>query len=352
MPSNRYRINQRVTISHNTSEVFCTRYSPDGNFIAVGCGDSSIRIFNTKTGESIHILQSGSSVSLPTTCIRFRPSVEAGKTKNVFIASNAGGLVQHFHMASGKCLHTTEEPGNQIYALDYNSDGSMYCSAGRDRCIKLYDEETKTLSTTLSGGFMGFYEPTAPGGHSNRVFCTKFVPHDNNLIISGGWDNTVQIWDIRVGDAVRSIYGPHICGESLDMVGNEVLTGSWRPKNQLEVWDFGKGTKKADVAWGPKGNRFDAPNEAGTYLYAAQFSKEGHGRFIAAGGSGKNEARVFDHQNDDDLIGTITGLTRGVFSVDFSPMVNTFTGVQSFAVAGGDATIRIMDIERVNQEEK
>ena len=38
-------------------------------------------------------------------------------------------------------------------------------------------------------------------------------------------------------------------------------------------------------------------------LYAAQFSKEGHGRYIAAGGSGANEAKVFDHRNENTVIG-------------------------------------------------
>lgn len=44
--------------------------------------------------------------------------------------------------------------------------------------------------------------------------------------MEGGWDNTVQVWDIRVGYAVRSIYGPHICGDALDMDGNTIVTGS------------------------------------------------------------------------------------------------------------------------------
>ena len=34
-------------------------------------------------------------------------------------------------------------------------------------------------------------------GHSNRIFCVKFDPSENNRIVSGGWDNTVQIYDVR-----------------------------------------------------------------------------------------------------------------------------------------------------------
>lgn len=34
-------------------------------------------------------------------------------------------------------------------------------------------------------------------GHSNRVFSVKFDKDDENLLVSGGWDNTIQIWDLR-----------------------------------------------------------------------------------------------------------------------------------------------------------
>lgn len=178
------------------------------------------------------------------------------------------------------------------------------------------------------------YSIDSAAGHSNRIFAAKYVPDDENLIISGGWDNTVQIWDIRTGYSVRSFYGPHICGDSLDIVGNEVLTGSWRPDKQLEVWDFGTGNKIQDIPW------HVTPNQPHCMLYAAQFSKEGKTRFIAAGGSGSNEAKVFDHLSNNAVVGTIAGLSRGVFAVDFSPEG------EKVAIAGGDASIRILDIVR------
>ena len=34
-------------------------------------------------------------------------------------------------------------------------------------------------------------------GHSNRVFAVKFLEDQPNVIISGGWDANLIIWDIR-----------------------------------------------------------------------------------------------------------------------------------------------------------
>lgn len=223
------------------------------------------------------------------------------RTKNVFIAANAAGAVQHWHMTSGKCLHSLLDEENQVYALDYNEEGSKFVTAGKDTTLRVYDEATKTVIVSMRGG-MGYSTAVTPG-HSNRVFSCKFYPEDDNIIVSGGWDNTVQIWDIRAGHAVRSIYGPHICGDALDVVGNEIVTGSWRATNQLEVWDFGTGARISSIPWS---SNFASPGTPACMLYAAQFSKESGGRgvskYIIAGGSGINEAKIFDHTNENKVI--------------------------------------------------
>lgn len=123
-----YKLVPKITISENSSEVFCVRFSPDGRFVAAGCGDGAIRVFNTLTGALAYNLQWGSNVALPTTAIRFRPNSESAKTKNVILAANATGTVQHWHMTSGKCLHSLEEDhSNQVFFLiSRKSFSSLY----------------------------------------------------------------------------------------------------------------------------------------------------------------------------------------------------------------------------------
>jgi WD40 repeat protein len=121
--------------------------------------------------------------------------------------------------------------------MDYSEDGDIFVTTGRDTHVRVYDESTKTVSKVMSSG------RNKGLGHSNRVYAAKFRPKDKNVIVTGGWDNTVQIWDIRVGQSIRSIYGPHICGDAIDMdaAGSTILTGSWRPDDALQEWDFGSG---------------------------------------------------------------------------------------------------------------
>lgn len=74
-----------------------------------------------------------------------------GRTRNILLAANAAGAVQHWHMNSGKCLHSYEDEGNQVFALDYSDDGSHFCTGGRDCAVRIYDETTKAETHCMKG---------------------------------------------------------------------------------------------------------------------------------------------------------------------------------------------------------
>jgi COMPASS component SWD3 len=52
-----------------------------------------------------------------------------------------------------------------------------------------------------------------------------------------------------VGKSVRSIYGPHVAGDSIDYSKGELLVGNYSPKNQVQIWDFASFKKKQELSW-------------------------------------------------------------------------------------------------------
>lgn len=81
------------------------------------------------------------------------------------------------------------------------SDGSMFATGGKDfkvnnkssvyLQIRIYDDEKKEVIRILDEADLNQI------GHSNRVFAIKFIPDDLNLMMSGGWDANVLLWDLR-----------------------------------------------------------------------------------------------------------------------------------------------------------
>lgn len=152
------------------------------------------------------------------------------------------------------------------------------------------------------------------------------------MLLSGGWDNNVKIWDLRTGAAVRSIYGPYICGDALDIHDGYVLTGSWRGDKQLQMWDVGTSELVDDLSWNK-----ELPSANPCQLYCAQFLKT-EGDLIVAGGSGYNEVKVFDGNNNFWPCAQIRDLSRACFTVDFSNQGDMF------AMGGGDGVVRVFNI--------
>ena len=172
-------------------------------------------------------------------------------------------------------------------------------------------------------------------GHSLRIFSAKFVKDEENLLITGGWDKTIKIWDVRSGDVVRNICGPFVCGDSIDMHDGYILSGSYSDTQQLQLWEFSTGKFCEEIAF-----QTPAEKQAGNpacQVYTTQFLKT-TGDLIVAGGAVANEAKIFDGGNYFQPAATITDLSRAVYSSDFN------NAGDMLALGGGDGVVRCFNI--------
>merc|ERR1712098_286686 len=198
--------------------------------------------------------------------------------------------------------------GSQTYALDYTQDGAMFVSAGLDRTLRVYDEATKRVVQQLTKG-----DDETTAGHSNRVFACKFDPTSPHLVASAGWDHTMQIWDLRKGQSVRSVVGVYVCGDGLDFTpdGKTILTGSYRGKDALQLWDAGSAQLVKTIQW----THETKPGSSGCSIFCARMSPVAP--IFAAAGIGATEARVFDLSGA--VVASVPADERAIYSMDFSP---------------------------------
>ncbi|CAG8482890.1 12569_t:CDS:2, partial [Acaulospora morrowiae] len=71
------------------------------------------------------------------------------------------------------------------------SDGAHVYSAGLDHCVKSFDINTHNEGLV--------------GTHEQAVKCVEYNL-ENNLIVSGSWDATIRLWDVRNKDAQTGVY--------------------------------------------------------------------------------------------------------------------------------------------------
>ncbi len=117
----------------------------------------------------------------------------------------------------------------------------------------------------------------------------------------------------------------------MDLYSNYVLSASWRPEKPLQLWDLRTCGLVKDYNW--------VNHAEPCMLYAGQFSKDPMARHVIGGGSGSNEARIYERESGN-MIGSMRGMRQGVYSVDFHPTSS------QVAIASGDGTVRTFDYSR------
>lgn len=293
-------------------------------------------MFDHENGELKKLMKAS---EYPITCIRWKPYIGT-KPKNILSSVTADGKIHFWHSTSGKVLYSLEEE-SPIMCMDFNCDGSLFAVAGNDKVVKLYDDNTKCLISKLKS--IDFKHP----GHSNRIFTVKFFTENDNILISGGWDNTLQIYDVREKNIVASIYGPHICGDSIDIKGNKILTAAWSSSNQIQIFDLRNYKKECsfDVS------RLDMNNKKSSFLYSCQFAKYRNDTdMFGIAGSNENFFGCYDFdylkkgKNNTELRTCMRSQNnlKSAYALDFS-----FRD-REFAVGSGDGTIHIISYQEVN----
>ncbi|XP_078063839.1 pre-mRNA-processing factor 17-like, partial [Mustelus asterias] len=260
-------------------------------------------LYKPNNGAFVYYLRDSETLKscLPVTSLCFCPRGTA--SADLLLATYASGKVKVWHVSTQRCLQTLLENQETLIAA-FNPSGTRFATGGTTGSIRLYDTLTRECLLTLTSS----PSPTVMDGHRSRIFALKFHPGSFSDLVSGGWDDTVQFWTENQPHSVRRIFGPHLCGDALQIhpETNEILTGSWRRENSLEVWDYDSGQKIQDIPEDDSGH---------CLIYSCHWLGSDH---LIGAGTRNNACRLFD-RGSMTTVGGLGKLPQGVYSTDVTP---------------------------------
>lgn len=92
-----------------------------------------------------------------------------------------------------------------ISDIAWSNDSENLASASDDKTIRIWNVESVSTIVVLAIPHTDLLyclqRQTSKilRGHTNFVFCVNFNPH-GNLLVSGGYDETVRLWDVARGE--------------------------------------------------------------------------------------------------------------------------------------------------------
>jgi WD40 repeat protein len=144
----------------------------DGQLLASGSCDQTIKLWDPATGTLKHTLEGHSDWVL---------SVAFLSDGQLLVSGSRDKTIKLWDPATSTLKHTLEGHSDSVRSVAFSSDGQLLASGSRDKTIKLWDPATSTLKHTLEG-------------HSDWVRSVAFSS-DGQLLASGSYDKTIKLWD-------------------------------------------------------------------------------------------------------------------------------------------------------------
>ncbi|XP_030254022.1 autophagy-related protein 16-1 isoform X5 [Sparus aurata] len=195
-PSRRRTANSFSTSPENTE-------APSGVCAEVRVPSTALHVFEAHDGE--------------VNAVRFSPGSRLLAT---------GGMdrrVKLWEVVGGRCEPKGALTGSNagITSIDFDSAGSYLLAASNDFASRIWTVDDYRLRHTLTG-------------HSGKVLSARFLL-DNARIVSGSYDRTLKLWDLRSKVCMKTVFAGSSCN---DIVCTEQCVMSGHFDKKVRFWDI------------------------------------------------------------------------------------------------------------------
>ncbi len=268
-----------MTLVGHSSGVSSVAFSPDGQRLASGSHDKTVKIWDSTTGKELLSLKGHEDLVYS---VAFSPDGQR------LASGSHDKTVKIWDSATGKELLALKGHVGWVTSVAFSPDGRHLASGSYDKTVKIWDSATGKELFTIRG-------------HDGETgYSVAFSP-DGRLLASGG-DYTVKIWDSATGKELFAL-GRHdwsVNSVASNPDGRLLASGGL---DTVKIWDSATGKEL-----------FALKGHAGEITSMA-FSPDGQ-RLASA--STDETVKIWDSATGKELF-TLKGQNGSVFSVAFSP---------------------------------
>ncbi|MEU7583554.1 hypothetical protein AB0B50_38950 [Streptomyces sp. NPDC041068] len=330
----------RTTLTGHTDEVATLAFSPDGQTLATGSKDKTLRLWDTASHKTRAVL-TGHTKGVYT--VAFSPDGRTVATGSI------DKTVRLWDTATGKPRATLTGHDAEVSAVAFSPDGRTLATSSKDKTVRLWDVASRRTRTTLTG-------------HTDTVAAVAFSP-DGRTVATGSHDETVRLWDAATGKTRDTLtgYRKGVLAVEFSPDGQTLAIANY---SHVQLRDTASGKRRATLAghaapifgmaFSPNGRTLATGSVDKTVrlwdatvrktratlaghtaeVATVAFSPNGH---TLATGSWDKTVRLWD-AGTGKARATLTGHTGPVYAVAFSP------DGRSVASGGGEKSIRLWDV--------
>ena len=173
-----YTIREKNRIHAHQDWVLSACYSPDGQYLASGSDDGTLRLWNTR-GKLLQVFTGHQGSVLDV----------AFSHNSQLLASAGDDFTIRIWDVCGECLHILSGHTGSVNSLAFSPTHKLIASASNDHTIKLWTHDGQWLKTLE--------------GHLDWVRSVAFS-HDGQHLVSAAEDGTLCLWNAE-GELLRAM---------------------------------------------------------------------------------------------------------------------------------------------------
>jgi WD40 repeat protein len=287
-------------------------FSPDGKSLAVGGDDGILRVIESDTGKATY--------TSPTRNARIERVAYSPNGNMIAVGDSNTQLAVYAPGKPNQLAMTVQGVDiGSVSGVAFTTDNGAVYTCGQDGKARL-TAGPKPDGTTAGNTATRLREFV---GHTGAIAALALVP-DGTMLITGGNDKTVRVWEATSGKQLRSFQGHMAPLTAVAARGDGKQLASASEDGAIRIWDLSNEDEHR------------AMTEATDSLWAVAFSPDG--KRVAAAGSDR-AIRVYDPETGK-VEATLTGAKSPITSLAFFPDSNRL------AAAGGDQTLVVWDVAK------
>jgi len=224
----------------HSGAITCLDFSPDGQFLASGSADCTVKIWNFKSGKLLKSIEEHTA--------GINSVAWGGKSGALCTASDDGKILVH-DVKTWKVRHKLIGHTKPVFCVDMSKDESLIVSGGMGGKVRIWSGRTGRCEKILPG----HVKPVTAVAFNPEPPKSKGYPADK-LIVSSGYDGLCRIWETETGHLLRTVgndLNGHPAVGNADFAPNNSIVLISTHDGKVSLWDI----KTSECKWQAQGHQ-------------------------------------------------------------------------------------------------